>query len=108
MSIAIGVVSGALLGVFVAAIWGLRRTGRVGPELLMVALALLPTVYFAGAGPIGWPTPGSIAESAGAVPEHSDRWLLAGTGVATAVVVVAVLVRAGVTRRLEEWARRPE
>ena len=108
MLIVIGVVSGALLGAFVAAVWGLRRTERAGSEVLLLVLALFPALYFYGAGPLGWPTPGSIAVSAGAVTEPADRWLLTGTGVATAVVAVGVLVAAGATRRLEKWARRPE
>lgn len=108
MLIVIGVVSGGLLGVLLSALWGLRKAKGGGAELLMVALMLLPIAFFYGADLIGWPTPGSIAVSTGAVTKTADRWFLAGTQLVTAAVVVAVLVKTGVTRRLERWSRKPE
>ena len=104
----LGVASGLLVGVQLAGIWGLRRAKGVGPELLLVALVVLPILYSWGAEAFGWPTPGSIAESSGLLARPVDRALLLGTGVGTAVVVVAVLVRSGVTRRLERWSSASE
>ena len=108
MLIVIGVLSGALLGVLVSALWGLRKAKGGGAELLMVALMLLPIAFFYGADLIGWPTPWSIAVTTGAAADSADRWLLAGTQLVTAAAVVAVLVKAGMTRRLERWSRTPE
>jgi hypothetical protein len=106
--IVIGVATGVIAGVWGAWLWGLRKARGVRPELLTVGLALSPIVFFWGADLVGWPTPGSIAVSTGAVTEPADRWLLAGIEVVTAVVVVAVLVRSGVTRRLERWSGTSE
>jgi len=100
----IGVASGLLFGVLVVWLWGLRKSQGVRPVLLLVALAILPILYFGGAEVFGWPTPGSIAESFGLGPEPGDRVLFTGTIVVTAVVTVAALVRSGVTRRLERWS----
>ena len=74
----------------------------------MVGLVLLPIAYFSAAEAFGWPTPGSIAESSGLGTEPVDRALFAGTIVVTAVIAVAVLVRSGVTQRLERWSVTPE
>ncbi|NEK87495.1 hypothetical protein GCU60_17275 [Blastococcus saxobsidens] len=104
MLIAIGVVTGLLLGVWATCVWGLRKAKRVGPELLLVVLALSPILLSWGADASGWPTPGSIAESTGAVTDSAGHGLLVGIEFATAAVVVAVLVRAGATRRLESWS----
>lgn len=106
--IVIGVMSGLLAGVWATLVWGLRKAKRVGPELLLVVLVLFQPVYFLGADAYGWPTPGSVAVSTGAVTRFADRWLLLGTEVVTAVLVVALLARAGVTRRLERWSGKPE
>jgi hypothetical protein len=106
--IVIGVVTGLLAGVWATGVWGLRKARTVGPELLLVVLVLSPILYFWGADAYGWPTPGSIAESADAATEPVDRWLLAGAEFATAGIVMVVLVRAGVMRRIERWSRKPE
>jgi hypothetical protein len=103
-----GVAPGLLLGVHLTCVWGLRKSQGVRPEALLVALTVLPIAYFWGAEAFGWPTPGSIAESTGAVTEPVDRALVAAIIVVTAVVVVAVLVRSGVMRRLESWSRASE
>jgi hypothetical protein len=100
----LGVASGSLTGVQLAGIWGLRRAKGVGPGLALVALVVLPIAYYWSAEAFGWPTPGSIAESSGLVPRLVDRGLLLGIGAGTAVLVVATLVRSGVTRRLESWS----
>jgi hypothetical protein len=105
--IAIGVASGLLLGVYLTCLWGLRKSRGVRPDLLVVGLVVLPVAYFGGAELFGWPTPGSIAESSGAM-NGLDRALMAGSIVVTAVAVVAVLVRSGATQRLERWSVTPE
>lgn len=46
--------------------------------------------------------------STGEVTDPADRWLLTGIALVTAAGVVAVLVKSGVTRRLERWSRTPE
>jgi hypothetical protein len=106
--ILLGVASGLLLGVLVTCVWGLRKTRRDGAELLLVALTLLPIAYFWGADAWGWPTPGSIARSAGLLTRPADRALSVGTTIVTAVVVVALLLRWGVPRRLERWSGTSE
>ena len=106
MLIGLAAGSGLLLGVLVTCLWGLRKSRRDGAELLLVALTLLPVAYFWGADTWGWPTPGSIAESSGLLAGPADRALSVGTTILTAVVVVAVLVRSGVTRRLERGSGR--
>lgn len=108
MLITIGVVTGLLAGVWATVVWSLRKAKRVGPELLLVVLALSPVLYFWGADAYGWPTPGSIAESGGAATDRAGHGLLVGIEFATAAVVVAVLVKAGVLRRLERWSKQPE
>ncbi len=108
MLIVIGVVTGLLAGVWATCIWGLRKAKRVGPELLLVALAVFPVLYFWAAGAYGWPTPASIAESTGTVTDRAGHGLLLGIEFATTAVVVAVLVKAGLTSRLERWSRQPE
>jgi hypothetical protein len=106
--IVIGVASGLLLGGYLTCLWGLRKSRGVRPDLLVVGLVLLPIAYFSGAEAFGWPTPGSIAVSTGAVTGFDDRWLLVGITAVTAVVTVAVLVKVGATRRLERWSVTPE
>ena len=108
MLIVIGVTAGVVSGVWAAWLWGLRKAQGVRPELLVVVLTLIPIAYFWGAEAFGWPTPRTIAESYGLGPEPAGRVLLAGIEVGTAVVAVAVLVRSGVTRRLERWSSAPE
>lgn len=100
----IGVASGLLFGVLIVSIWGLRKSQGVLPVLLLVALAVIPMAYFGGAEAFGWPTPGTIAETFGLGTEPADRVVFTGTIVVTAVVAVAVLVKSGVTRRLERWS----
>jgi hypothetical protein len=106
--VVIGVLAGLLWGVWMACFWGLHKSRRVWPDLLLVALLLSQVAYAWGVDGFGWPTPGSIAESIGAATGPADQWLLAGISLVTTAVVVAVLVRAGVTRRLERWSREPE
>jgi len=101
------VASGLLLGVQIAFIWGLRRSRRGPSDRLLGALILFPLGYFTGASAFGWPTPGSLAESAGLLTGLADRALFVALTVVPAAVVVAVLVRSGVTRRLEEWSAGP-
>ena len=108
MLIVLGMTSGLLTGAQLAGIWGLRKAERVGPELLLIALVLLPILYYWGAEAWGWPTPGSTAESFGLPGEPVERVPFAGLAVGTMVLTVAVLVRSGATRRLEEWSRRSE
>jgi hypothetical protein len=80
----------------------------VRPELLLVGLVLGQVVYIWGAELFGWPTPVSIAVSTGAVNEPVDRRLLAGIEIVTAVIVAAVLVWSGITRRVERWSSASE
>ena len=108
MLIVIGLAAGLLWGVWMACFWGLRKSQRVWPELLLVALVLSQVAYAWGVDGFGWPTPGSIAEYTGAARGQADQGLLAGLSLVTTGVVVAVLVRSGVTRRLERWSREPE
>jgi len=104
----LGTVSGLLAAVKLAALWGLRRANRAGPELLLVALVLLPIAYSWSVDAFGWPTPVSIARSSGLMTETADLWRLVGIAVGTHVVVMTVLIRSGVTRRLQRWSRVPE
>jgi hypothetical protein len=106
--VVVGVLAGVVYGVWAAWVWALRKAEGVLPELLLVGLALFPVVVIWGAESFGWPTPGSIAVSTGAVTEPVDRRLLAAIEVVTAVVVVAVLMRSGAMRRLERWSGKPE
>jgi hypothetical protein len=106
--IVLATASGLLLGGQLAGIWGLRKAERVRPELLLVALVLVPIAYFWGASAWGWPTPGSIAKDSGLLTRPVDRVLFVGVTLGTAAVVVAVLARSGVTRRMESWSRTSE
>jgi hypothetical protein len=106
--IVLGAASGLLLGGQLACFWGVRKADRVGPELLQVALLLLPMAYFWSASLWGWPTPGSIARDAGLLTGPTARALSVGITIGTAVVVAAVLVRSGATRRLERWSSTSE
>ncbi len=105
---AIGVVTGLLAGLWSTSFWGLRKADRILPELLVVVLALLPVAFAWGPELFGWPSPGSIAESTGAVTDRAGHWLLVTIEFGTAAAVVAVLLRTGVPRRLERWSREPE
>ena len=104
----LGVASGLLAAVKFGALWGLRRANRAAPELLLVALVLLAVAYSWSVDAFGWPTPVSIARSSGLMTETADLWRLVGIAVGTNVVVMTVLVKSGVTRRLERWSRKPE
>ena len=108
MVVVIGVMSGLLLGVYLTCLWGLRKARGVRSDALLVVLLIAPLAYFWGAEAFGWPTPRSAAEAHGLVTGSVDRALVVGIIVVTAVVTVAVLVRTGMTRRLERWSGRSE
>ncbi len=104
----LGVASGLLSAVEFAAVWGLRKADRVGPELLLVALVLLSIGYSWSVDAFGWPTPVSLARSSGVLTGTADLWRLAVIAVGTNVVVMTVLIKSGVVRRLERWSREGE
>jgi hypothetical protein len=106
--IVLGVASGLLTAVKFAAVWGLRKANRVGPELLLVALLLLSIGYSWSVDAFGWPTPVSLARSSGLLTETAGLWRLVGIAVGTNVVVMTVLIRSGAVRRLERWSREPD
>lgn len=103
MLVVLGVVLGLVLGLSLACIWGLRRARRDKAVLLLLGFVLVP-VYFTAAEALGWPTPGSVARSAGLVSEPSDGTVLAAVIAVVAALTAVVFVRAGASRRLELWA----
>ena len=108
MLIVLGVASGSLAAVKLAALWGLRRANRAGPGLLLVALLLLGIGYSWSVDAFGWPTPVSLARSSGLLTQTADLWRLVGIAVGANVVVMTVLIKSDVVRRLERWSRNPE
>lgn len=102
--VVIGVLLGLVLGGWLACLWGLRRARDGRPALLLVGFAVLPIACSWAAEGLGWPTPGSIARSTGAVSGAADGTVLAAVIGVSAVVVVTMLVRSGRVRRLERWA----